>query len=69
LEEVYPFDSRQDRKTLVSSSTGFSSTPGDSVNAEQAEEVGRAIHAKMNGKTVLDTMGTEHKVSSLTQAP
>ena len=65
LEEVNPFDSIQDRKTLVSFLTGFSSTPGDSVNADQAEEVGRAIQAKMDGKTVLDTMETKHKVKSL----
>lgn len=65
LEEVNPFDSIRDRNTLVSFSTGFSSTTGDSVNADQAEEVGRAIQAKMDGKTVLDTMETKHKVKSL----
>ena len=65
LEEVNPFDSRRDRKTLVSFSTGFSSTPGDSVNADWAEEVGRAIQAKMDGKTVLDTMEIKHKFKSL----
>ncbi|CAL8235332.1 unnamed protein product [Arctogadus glacialis] len=60
-----PLSKFTDRKTLVSSSTGFSSTPGDSVNADQGEEVGRAIHAKMDGKTVLDTMETEHKNQKL----
>ena len=37
LEEVNPFDATRDRKTLVSFSTGFSSTPEDPVNADQAE--------------------------------
>ena len=65
LEEVNPFDATRDRKTLVSFSTGFSSTPREPVNADQAEEVGRAIQAKMDGQTVLDTMETKHKVKSL----
>lgn len=56
LEEVNPFDVTRDRKSLVSFSTGFSSTPEDPVNADQAEEVGRAIQAKMDEKTVLDTI-------------
>ncbi|KAM9356314.1 cholesterol 24-hydroxylase-like [Pholidichthys leucotaenia] len=65
LEEVNPFDATRDKKTLVSFSTGFSSTPEGPVNADQAEEVGRAIQAKMNGRTVLDSMETKHKVKSL----
>ena len=65
LEEVNPFDATRDKKTLVSFSTGFSSTPEDQVNADQAEEVGRAIQAKMDGKTVVDAMVTKHKVKSL----
>ena len=43
LEEVNPFDNTRDRKTLVSFSTGFTSSPGDPVNADQAEEIGRTI--------------------------
>lgn len=62
LDEVDPFNSVLDRKTLVSFSTGFSSTPGDSVNADKAEEIGRAMQAKMDGKTVLDVMEIKHKV-------
>ena len=65
LEEVNPFDATRDSKIVVSFSTGFSSTPDDPVNADQAEEVGRAVQAKMNGKTVLDTMETKHKMKSL----
>uniref|UniRef100_UPI00358E3900 uncharacterized protein n=1 Tax=Myxine glutinosa TaxID=7769 RepID=UPI00358E3900 len=65
LEEVNPFDATRDSKTLVSFSTGFSSTPEDPVNADQAEEVGRAMQAKIDGKTFLDTMETKHKVKSL----
>ena len=65
LEEVNPFDATRDSKIVVSFSTGFSSTPDDPVNADQAEEVGRAMQAKMDGKTVLDTMETKHKVKSL----
>ena len=49
----------------MSFSTGFSSTPNDQVNADQAEEVGRAIQVEMDGKTVLDPMKTKHKVKSL----
>ena len=65
LEQVNPFDARRDKNTLVSFSTGFSSTPGDQVNADQAEEVGRAMQARMDGKTVLDPLETKHKVKSL----
>ena len=65
LEEVNPFDATRDKKTLVSFSTGFSSTPEDQVKADQAEEVGRPIQAKMDGKTVVDAMVTKHKVKSL----
>lgn len=64
MEEVNPFDATWDKDTLVSFSTGFSSTPKDQVNADQAE-VGRAIQAKMDGKTVLDSMENKHKVKSL----
>ena len=65
LDEVNPFDSTRDRKTLVSFSTGFSSTPGDSVNSDKAEEVGRDMQEKMDGKTVLDAMEIKYKVKSL----
>ena len=65
LEEVNPFDATRDKKTLVSFSTGFSSTPDDLVNADRAEEVGSAMQVKMDGKTVLDTMETKNKVKSL----
>ena len=65
LEEVNPFDNTRDKKTLVSFSTGFSSSSGDPVNADQAEEIGRNIQAKMDGKTALDTMQTKYKVKSL----
>lgn len=50
LEEVNPFDFIWDRKSsLVFFSMGFSSTLRDSVSADQAEDVGRAIQAKMDG--------------------
>ena len=65
LEEVNPFDATRDKKTLVSFSTGFSSTPDDLVNADRAEEVGSAMQVKMDGKTVMDTMETKNKVKSL----
>lgn len=48
LEEVNPFDATRAGNILVSFSTGFSSTPEDPINADQAEEV----DAKMDGKTV-----------------
>lgn len=65
LEEVNPFDDARDKKILVSFSTGFNSSPNDHVNADQAEEVGRAIQVDMIGKTVLDPMKTKNKVKSL----
>ena len=55
LVEVSPIDATWDKKTLVSS-TGFSSTPEDPVNADQAEEDARVLQAKMNGRSVLDSM-------------
>ena len=61
LEEIDLFDATWDKKTLVSFITGFSSTPEDPVNADQAEEVGRAMLAKMNGRTVLDSIETKAK--------
>lgn len=65
LEEVNPFDATRSGNILVSFSTGFNSTPEDPINADQAEEVGRVMHAKMDGKTVLDTMEIKNKVKSL----
>ena len=65
LEEVNPFDATRAGNILVSFSTGFSSTPEDPINADQAEEVGRVMHAKMDGKTVLYTMEIKNKVKSL----
>ena len=65
LEEVNPFNDARDKKILVSFSTGFNSSPNDHVNADQAEEVGRAIQVDMIGKTVLDPMKTKNKVKSL----
>ena len=65
LKEINPFDSTRDGKTLVSFSTGFSSSSEDSVNPEKAEEIGRAMQIEMDGKSVLDTMQTKYKVKSL----
>ena len=65
LEEVNPFDATRAGNILVSFSTGFNSTPEDPINADQAEEVGRVMHAKMDGKTVLGTMEIKNKVKSL----
>ena len=49
FEENNPFDHSQDKKMLVSFSTGFTSNANDAVNAERAAEIGREMQKKLDG--------------------
>ena len=65
LEEVNLFDTKHDKRTLVSFSTGYSSTTEDQINADQAEKFDRDIQAKMNRQMVLDSMEVRQRIKSL----
>ncbi|KAM6992309.1 uncharacterized protein LKV04_008361 [Tautogolabrus adspersus] len=61
FEENNPFDQDRDKQLLVSFSTGFTSTAGDTVNAETAAEVGRVMQIKLDGQSVTSTMEVKFK--------
>ena len=60
-----PFDNNRDKELLVSFSTGFKSTEGDSVNAERALEVGMEMQIKLDGQSVTSSMAVKSKVKAL----
>ena len=60
-----PFDNNRDKELLVSFSTGFTSTGGDSVNAERAAEVGMEMQIKLDGQSVTSSMDVKSKVKAL----
>ena len=60
-----PFDNNRDKELLVSFSTGFTSTEGDSVNAERAAEVGMEMQIKLDGQSVTSSMDVKSKVKAL----
>ena len=60
-----PFDNNRDKELLMSFSTGFSSTGGDSVNAERAAEVGMEMQIKLDGQSVTSSMDVKSKVKAL----
>ena len=49
----------------MSFSTGFTSTVGDSVNAERAAEEGMAMQIKLDGRSVTSSMDVKSKVKAL----
>ena len=49
----------------MSFSTGFTSTEGDSVNAERAAEVGMEMQIKLDGQSVTSSMDVKSKVKAL----
>ena len=51
FEENMPFDNNRDKELLVSFSTGFTSTEGETVNAERAgmQMVGMEMQIKLDG--------------------
>ena len=55
FEENMPFDNNRDKELLVSFSNGFTSTEGDSVNAERAAEVGMEMQIKLDGQPGMDS--------------
>ena len=65
FEENMPFDNNRDKELLVSFSTGFESTEGDSVNAERALEVGMEMQIKLDGQSVTSSMAVKSKVKAL----
>ena len=65
FEENMPFDNNRDKELLVSFSTGFTSTEGDSVNAERAAEVGMEMQIKLDGQSVTSSMDVKSKVKAL----
>ena len=60
-----PFDNNRDKELIVSFSTGFTSTEGDSVNAEREAEVGMEMQIKLNGQSVTSSMDVKSKVKAL----
>ena len=50
----------------MSFSTGFTSTGGDSVNAERAAEVGIEMQIKLDGQSVTSSLDAKSKVKALT---
>ena len=65
FEENMPFDSNRDKELLVSFSTGFTSTEGDSVSAERAAEVGMEMQIKLDGQSVTWSIDVKSKVKAL----
>ena len=57
-----PFDNNRDMELFMSFSTGFTSTDGDSVNAERAAEVGMEMQINLDGQSVTSSMGVKSKV-------
>jgi len=60
-----PFDHNQEKKLLVSFSTGFTSNTDNTVNAKRSVEVGREMQMKLDGKSVTSTMEVKFKVQAL----
>ena len=65
IEENMPFDNNRDKELLMSFSTGFTSTGGDSVNAERAAEVGMEMQIKLDGQSGTLSMDVKSKVKAL----
>ena len=61
FEENMPLDNNRDKELLVSFSTGFSSTGGNSDNAERAAEVGMEMQIKLDGQSVTSSMDVKPK--------
>ena len=65
FKENMPFNNNRDKELLVFFSTGFTSTGGDSVNAERAAEVGMEMQIKLDGQSVTSSMDVKSNVKAL----